>query len=91
MTAVITGGSRGIGLGIAKELLKEDFTVILTARNESEEVKELKEKYGGKVHFISCDNSKNEDIENLATIVERDFGKIDLYCEGDPWERYEMS
>lgn len=78
MTAVITGGSRGIGLGIAKELLKEGFTVILTARAESEEVKELKEKYAQKVYFISCDNSKTEDIEKLVAVVEKAFGKIDL-------------
>lgn len=78
MTAVITGGSRGIGLGIAKELLKEGFTVILTARTESEEVKELKEKYAQKVYFISCDNSKTEDIEKLVAVVEKAFGKIDL-------------
>ncbi len=78
MVAVITGGSRGIGLGIAKELLKEDFTVILTSRNESEEVTELKAKYMGKVYFVSCDISKEEDIDNLVSFVEEKFGTIDL-------------
>ena len=43
MVAVVTGGSRGIGLGIAEELLKKDFMVIVTARNKSAEV-ELLEK-----------------------------------------------
>ena len=78
MVAVITGGSRGIGLGIAKELLKEDFTVVLTSRNESEEVTELKAKYTNKVHFVSCDISKEEDINNLVSFIKDKFGKIDL-------------
>lgn len=78
MTAVITGGSRGIGLGIAKEILKMGFTAILTARKESEEVDELKEKYGEKVVFIPCDISDINSIENLVSSVKETFGKIDL-------------
>lgn len=78
MTAVITGGSRGIGLGIAKEILKMGFTAILTARKESEEVDELKEKYGEKVVFMPCDISDINSIENLVSYVKETFGKIDL-------------
>lgn len=78
MTAVITGGSRGIGLGIAKELLKIGCTAILTARKESEEVYELKEKYGEKVVFIPCDISDINSIESLVSKVKETFGKIDL-------------
>ena len=78
MTAVITGGSRGIGLGIAKEILKMGFTAILTARKESEEVDELKEKYGEKVVFTPCDISDINSIENLVSSVKETFGKIDL-------------
>ncbi len=78
MTAVITGGSRGIGLGIAKEILKMGFTAILTARKESEEVDELKEKYGEKVVFMPCDISDINSIENLVSSVKETFGKIDL-------------
>ncbi len=78
MVAVITGGTRGIGAGIAKELLKNGFSVVLSARNESEELKTLKEEYGNKVHFVPCDISKTEDIENFASEVKEKFGKIDL-------------
>ena len=53
MVAVVTGSSRGIGKGIAEELLKKGFDVILTARNKTEQVDELSEKYQGKVNFVS--------------------------------------
>ena len=62
MTAVITGSSRGIGLGIAKELLKNNFTVVLSARKISEEVELLEKEYGEKVHFVPCDISALQSV-----------------------------
>lgn len=78
MVAVITGGSRGIGLGIAKELLKEDFSVVLSARNEGDELDSLKKQYGDKVIFVTCDISDINDVEGLVSTVKEKFGKIDL-------------
>lgn len=78
MVAVITGGTRGIGLGIAKTLLKNGFSVVVSARKISEEIENLKEEYCGKVHFVSCDISSEADIENLASEVKEKFGTIDL-------------
>ena len=78
MNAVITGSSRGIGLGIAKELLKKDFTVILSARKESTEIQKIMSEYKDKVFFVPCDISVMQDVENLVSEVEEKFGKIDL-------------
>lgn len=78
MVAVITGGTRGIGLGIANELLKNEFTVLIASRSESEESIDLRNKYGEKVNFISCDISKEKDVNNLVLFAEEKFGKIDL-------------
>ena len=78
MTAVITGSSRGIGLGIAKELLKNGFTVVLSARKVSDEVELLKKEYGEKVYFISCDISDLSCVDSLVSEVKEKFGKIDL-------------
>ncbi|MBE6783365.1 MAG: 3-ketoacyl-ACP reductase [Ruminococcaceae bacterium] len=78
MVAVVTGSSRGIGLGIAEELLKKGFDVILTSRNETDRVKELKEEYTSKVNFVSVDISKQEDVEKLVSFAEKTYGKIDL-------------
>lgn len=78
MTAVITGGSRGIGLGIAKELLKNGFSVVLSARNEGAETEKLKNEYCGRVFFVPCDISDINDVEKLVSAVKEKFGKIDL-------------
>lgn len=78
MVAVITGGSRGIGLGIAKELLKEDYTVVLAARTESDEVSLLEKEYGERVIFVPCDISNEADVKKLVLKVSELFGAIDL-------------
>ena len=78
MTAAITGSSRGIGLGIAKELLKKGFIVILSARKRSDEIHSLQMQYPLKVFFIPCDISVMQAVENLVSEVEEKFGKIDL-------------
>ncbi len=78
MNAVITGSSRGIGLGIAEELLKKGFNVILSARNKSDEAENLMNEYKNKVFFVSCDISDISDVENLVSEAEKRFGTIDL-------------
>ncbi len=78
MTAVITGSSRGIGLGIAKELLGNGFTVVFSARKESCEAEEIRKEYPDRAHFVSCDISDIDDVEKLVDEVKEKFGKIDL-------------
>ena len=78
MVAVVTGGSRGIGLGIVRKLLDEGFTVIATARNKNEFTDELSAKHGENFRFVSADISEIDDIENLAEYVKNNFGRLDL-------------
>ena len=78
MVAVVTGSSRGIGKGIAEELLKKGFDVILTARNKTEQVDVLSGKYQGKVNFVSVDISDEKDVKKLVSFAEEKFGGIDL-------------
>jgi len=78
MVAIVTGGSRGIGKAITLELLKIDYSVIVTARNKSIEIEELEKKYQDRVFFVPCDISVEEDRKNLVSFAEKTFGKIDL-------------
>lgn len=78
MVAVVTGGSRGIGKAIAEELLKIGYSVVITARNKSGEAEALEKEYDGKVFFVPCDISKDEDRKNLFSFVDGTFGKLDL-------------
>lgn len=78
MIAVVTGGSRGIGKAIAEELMKKDFTVIVTARSKNSETEEMKKQYADKFLFVPCDISDPESRKSLACFIEDNFGKLDL-------------
>lgn len=78
MVAIVTGGSRGIGKAIVEQLLEIDYTVIVTARNKSDEINRLETDYKNRVFFIACDISKESDRKKLFDFVQNGFGKIDL-------------
>ena len=78
--AIVTGSSRGIGLGIAKGFAREGASVVMTSRNldslagPAEEVSKL----GGQVLTLRVDVSSVQDVkEMVAKTVER-FGRIDI-------------
>lgn len=64
MKALITGGSSGIGFSIAKELIKKNYEVILTARNE-ENLKKATKELGKKASYIVTDLSTTENCKHL--------------------------
>lgn len=76
--AVISGGTSGIGLAVARALLADGAQVWLLARHERPELlAELERGYGGKVHFIKCDVSKVTSCKNAAAQI-KDAGNIDF-------------
>lgn len=66
-TVLITGGSSGIGLGLAEEFLKAGSTVIITGRRESA-LRDAQKK-SPKLHTYVNDASKVEDREELSRWV----------------------
>ena len=72
--AVVTGGNKGIGLGISKELLKNNFKVIVGGRSTYED----KESFS-KIDFIKADLENFEGHEKLAKTAVEKYGKLDLY------------
>ena len=80
-TAVITGGSRGIGLAIAEKLAQGGANIaILYVGDESEGIsaKEQLEKYGTKVEQYFCDVSNYEASGQVVEKVIEEFGGIDI-------------
>lgn len=80
-TAVITGGSRGIGLAIAKRLAKEGANIaILYVGDESEGENAKNEllQYGTKVEQYFCDVSDFEASKQVVDKVIEDFGGIEI-------------
>jgi len=77
--AIVTGGSSGIGLSCAEELLKEGAKVAIFARTEST-LKKAEEvlRQQGEVIAILGDMSKQEDLDNLVKQTYEKFGKIDI-------------
>lgn len=80
--AVITGGTRGIGLGVAKELYEDGFSVACLGRTRNEEINNLIESSEGKVKFISTDISNIDKIRTSVQEVVLAFGRIDVLVNG---------
>ncbi len=79
-TAIITGGSRGIGKALSLKLGELGYNVVINYRSpsskaKSEEVaKEIEEKYGVKTLIVKADVSKYEECENLVNETVKAFG-----------------
>lgn len=78
--AIVTGGSNGIGRGIAKLFSKEGAKVVVAdvdSEAGKQTVKDL-ENEGTKVYFHQTDISKEEDVKSLINFVRKEFGRLDV-------------
>ena len=72
--AIVTGGNKGIGLGITKLLLKNNYKVITCGRSGFEDI----ENFSGLDH-IQGDITCYETHVNLVEKAINSYGKLDLY------------
>lgn len=83
--AVVTGGNKGIGFEICRQVALNGIEVILTARNESRGIKAIEElNLSGisNVVFHQLDIKDPTSIARLAKFIETHFQKLDiLVCE----------
>lgn len=79
-TVIITGGSRGLGLVMARQLAREGANVALLARNKADLQTAEKEllKRGAKVIAISCDVSRRNEVQAAILQIVKRFGRIDV-------------
>ena len=79
-TALVTGGSKGIGRAICLALAKEGANIIIAARNENE-IKETMDKLkemGSKSLAIQADVRSEEDVRRLISMTIDKCGKLDI-------------
>lgn len=79
-TALITGGSRGLGLQIAEALGEAGARLVISSRKSSdlEEAKEHLNGRGVEVEWIAADNSKDDDVMRLANDTLGILGRVDI-------------
>lgn len=74
--AVVTGGNRGIGRGIAEALVREGLAVAITARALADAERAAAEI--GAARGYACDVRRPQDVGALFAAVDRDLGGVDV-------------
>ncbi|MEK6593408.1 MAG: SDR family oxidoreductase, partial [Pseudomonadota bacterium] len=80
-SAIVTGGSRGIGRETARQFLEEGVRVMICGRNAEtlEQTRtELAKATGGEIHAVVADMIKEEDIARLVESAKKRFGGVDI-------------
>ena len=80
-TAIVTGGSRGIGRAVAVRLAKDGMNLVINYRGNSaaaEETERLCQELGAEVLLVQGDVSRAEDCEKLAAQAKEAFGRVDV-------------
>jgi 3-oxoacyl-[acyl-carrier protein] reductase len=79
--AVVTGASKGIGAGIAKQFAAEGAAVVVnyaSSRKDADSVVDEITKGGGKAVAVQGSVAKKAEVERLFAAAEKAFGKIDI-------------
>ena len=78
-TALVTGGTRGIGLGIARALAREHWDLMLGGVRPEGDVTGVLDhlrQHGGAVHYVAADLAKPDDRAHLLAVVRARFGAV---------------
>src|SRR5205085_10810800 len=79
-TVLITGGSRGLGLVMARQFAREGARLVICARDEEElELARMDlEKRGTEVMVAPCDATNWQEVGDMVVAIDRRFGPIDV-------------
>ena len=89
-TALVTGGSRGIGRGICTYLAQHGAAVAINYKESEKQALDLKktiEEAGGKAITIQADVRKPEDCERLVATTIEELGRLDILVNNAGFNR----
>jgi NAD(P)-dependent dehydrogenase (short-subunit alcohol dehydrogenase family) len=84
-TAIVTGGSRGIGKAVARQLAQEGVTVAIVSRSEADlqaTAQELTQETGQRIIAIPADTSSDESVRGMVEKAAAELGRIDILVNG---------
>ncbi len=77
-TALVTGSTSGIGLGIAKALARQGANIVLNGFGDPEPAKAEIAALGAKVAYHGADMSQPDQIEAMMAFAASTFGQVDI-------------
>jgi 3-hydroxybutyrate dehydrogenase len=81
-SAIVTGSTSGIGLGIARAFAQQGADVLLNGFGNADEIEftraELQRQFGVKVRHSGADMSRPDEVRGLAELAQAEFGKVDI-------------
>lgn len=81
--ALVTGGSAGIGRGIAEQFASEGAKVVILGRHE-DTLKEVANS-NNNISYVVADLTKDDDIKKVADYVADNFGKLNILVNNAGW------
>ena len=89
---VVTGGTRGIGLAIARALAEDGASVVVSGRDATrfESVTREIEAMGAAALAVAADQSKREDCDRLVEAAKERFGRIDVLVNNAGFTRDQL-
>jgi 3-oxoacyl-[acyl-carrier protein] reductase len=78
-TVLVTGGTKGIGKGIAGVFARAGANVVVAGR-DSERGEAAAQELGGNAAYVAADVARAEDCERMAAEAAERFGGIDVLC-----------
>lgn len=79
-SVLITGGSRGLGLVLARQFARAGARISICARDEEElaRAREDLRRLGAEVFTVQCDVTNNDEVQEMIRAVSERFGRIDV-------------
>ncbi len=80
-TAIVTGGSRGIGAAIARRLARDGARLVITCKDDFENADRVVDEIeadGGIAISLPGDVTSNDEVAELSARVEKDYGGCDI-------------